>query len=118
MSDLAIVGCSQLVTLRGSASPRAGREQMRELSIVSDGAMLVRDGVIQRVGTRAEVEPHLTAGTQIVDAGGRIVLPGFVDAHTHAVFAGSRVDEFELRAPGKTYQEIASAGGGIRSTVR
>jgi len=70
------------------------------------------------VGTRTEIERSLAPGTEVVDAGGRIVLPGFVDAHTHPVFAGNRADEFEQRAAGATYAEIAAAGGGIRSTVR
>ncbi len=118
MSELlAIINCSQLVTLRGSARPRVGAE-MRELSIIHDGAMLVRGGRIEAVGTRAEIEPLITNDYEIVDANKRIVLPGFVDAHTHPVFAGTRADEFEKRASGATYQEIAAAGGGIRSTVR
>ena len=90
---------------------------MRELSIIDDGAILVRDGYIDRVGKRAEVESLIDARTDVVDAGGRIVLPGFVDAHTHPVFAGNRVDEFEERVGGVSYQEIAARGGGIQSTV-
>jgi imidazolonepropionase len=80
--------------------------------------MLVRNGRIHTTGTRAEIAPLVSADTEIVDAGRRIVLPGFVDAHTHPVFAGTRADEFELRMQGVTYAEIAARGGGIRSTVR
>ncbi len=64
------------------------------------------------------IERQLPSDAEVVDAGGRVVLPGFVDAHTHPVFAGNRVDEFEQRARGASYEEIAAAGGGIRSTVR
>jgi imidazolonepropionase len=71
--------------------------------------------LIERVGT--EIEALIDANTIVVDAGGRVVLPGFVDAHTHPVFAGTRVDEFEERSRGATYQEIAARGGGIQSTV-
>jgi imidazolonepropionase len=91
---------------------------LRELSIVSDGAMLVEDGRISSVGLRRDVEHRATADAEVVDAGGRIVMPGFVDAHTHLIFAGNRADEFEMRCGGMTYQQIAERGGGIRSTVR
>jgi imidazolonepropionase len=91
---------------------------MRELSIISDGAMLSVDGRITHVGAREKIEPLIDAEGEVIDAGGRIVLPGFVDAHTHPVFAGTRVNEFEERASGVTYQEIAARGGGIQSTVR
>jgi imidazolonepropionase len=115
---LAILNCSQLVTLGGAVRPRVGAE-MRELSIIEDGAMIVgADGRIARVGVRHEVEPHITGECAVVDAGGRVVLPGFVDAHAHPVFAGMRANEFEQRAAGATYQEIAAAGGGIRASVR
>src|SRR3712207_5733713 len=114
---LAVVNCSQLVTLAGPRRPRAGAE-MRELAIVEGGAMLVRAGVVERVGSREEVERLTGAGCEVFDAGGRVVTPGFVDAHAHPVFAGDRADEFEKRAAGVSYQEIAAAGGGIRSTVR
>jgi len=114
---LAVVNCSQLVTLAGPRRPRF-RQEMRELSIIEDGALLVRDGSVERVGARAEIEPLIGEGCEVVDAGGRVVMPGFVDAHAHPVFAGDRADEFEKRAAGQSYQEIAAAGGGIRSTVR
>lgn len=117
MSSLAVWNCSQLVTLAGPARPRTGTE-MRDLAIVPDGAMLVRGGRIHATGTRAQIEQLAGVETQVVDAGGRVVMPGFVDAHTHAVFAGTRAAEYELRAEGATYTEIAAAGGGIRSTVR
>ncbi len=90
---------------------------MRELSLIADGAMLVRGSRIEKVGTRSEIENLITAEYEVVDAGRRIVLPGFVDAHAHPVFAGTRADEFEERAAGATYQEIAARGGGIKSTV-
>ncbi|HVF66724.1 MAG TPA: hypothetical protein VM914_03620, partial [Pyrinomonadaceae bacterium] len=112
---LAVVNCSQLVTLAGPRRPRAGAE-LRELSIIEDGAMLVRKGRVERVGARAEVERLIDDACEVFDAGRRVVAPGFVDAHAHPVFAGNRADEFEQRAAGATYQEIAARGGGIRST--
>ncbi len=115
---LAVINCAQLVTLRGAQKARAGREEMRELGLIEDGAMLVRNNRITAVGARSVIEPQIESDCEVVDAGGRIVMPGFVDAHTHAVFAGTRVDEYEMRAGGATYREIAKAGGGIRATVR
>jgi imidazolonepropionase len=114
---LAIINCKQLVTLAGPQRARTG-DEMQRLSIITDGAMLVRDERIERVGTRAEIEPQISIADTVVDAGGRVVLPGFVDAHTHPVFAGNRAAEFEERACGVSYQEIAARGGGIKSTVR
>jgi imidazolonepropionase len=95
---------------------RVGPE-LRQLSIVKDGGMLVRDGRIATVGPRSDIEKLIDKGCEVVDAGGRIVLPGFVDAHAHPVFAGTRATEFEERSRGATYQEIAARGGGIQSTV-
>lgn len=113
----AVVNCSQLVTLAGPARPRI-REELKQLSIISNGAMLIRDGRIESVGSFAEIQPKITAEHEVIDAAKHVVLPGFVDAHTHPVFAGTRVDEYELRASGATYEQIAEQGGGIRSTVR
>jgi imidazolonepropionase len=114
--ELAVVNCGQLVTLAGSPGPRTGAA-LRELAIIKDGATLIRDGRIDRVGSYADIKPLMRPETQVVDAAGRVVTPGFVDAHTHLVFGGNRADEFEQRIAGKTYQEIAAAGGGIQSTV-
>jgi imidazolonepropionase len=90
---------------------------MEELSVVRDGGMLVRDGTIAAVGESDTIERNTPAGAEIIDAKGRLVIPGFVDAHTHLVFAGNRLDDFERRSRGETYQQIAAAGGGIWSTV-
>lgn len=117
MASIAVLHVGQLVTLAGPARPRVGAA-MRELAIIEDGGMLVRDGVIEKVGRSKEIESDLPNDIEVVDASGRAVLPGFVDAHAHPVFGGNRVDEFELRAGGATYEEIAASGGGIRSTVR
>ncbi len=114
---LAVVNCGQLVTLAGPARPRVCGE-LKDLAIVSDAILLVRDGRVECAGPAAGLEARIGAGWEIVDAGGRVVLPGFVDAHTHPVFAGIRADEYEQRAGGATYETIAAAGGGIRSTVR
>jgi imidazolonepropionase len=115
-NTVAVVNCSQLVTLAGPARPRVGPE-LRELGIIANGGMFVRDGLIERVGSRDEIETLIVSDTEVVDALGRVVLPGFVDAHTHPVFGGTRVEEFEERSKGATYEEIAARGGGIQSTV-
>jgi imidazolonepropionase len=91
---------------------------MRELSIVNDGSVLIRDGQVLAAGPAGTVESRANPAATRIDASGLVVMPGFVDAHTHPVFAGWREDEYEMRAQGLTYQQIAERGGGIRSTVR
>ncbi|HXM49622.1 MAG TPA: imidazolonepropionase [Pyrinomonadaceae bacterium] len=115
--SLAVINCSQLVTLAGPRRPRVGGE-LRQLSIIEDGALLVRGDRIEIADRRREVERLINGDCEVIDAGRRVVMPGFVDAHTHPVFAGLRANEFEQRAGGATYREIAARGGGIRSTVR
>lgn len=115
--ELLITHASQLVTLAGPLRPRLGAE-MRELGIIRDGALLARDGLIVAVGATSTVAPLAAMDALEIDASNLVVMPGFVDAHTHPVFAGTREDEYEMRAVGMTYQQIAAAGGGIRSTVR
>ncbi|HJW39574.1 MAG TPA: imidazolonepropionase [Candidatus Udaeobacter sp.] len=115
MNSLAVIHAAQLVTLAGQKRPRVGTE-MAELGIIRDGGMLIRDGKIELVGPSAEIEKK-SRGAEIVDAGVRVVLPGFVDAHTHLIFAGNRLDDFERRASGESYEQISKAGGGIWSTV-
>lgn len=117
MATVAVLHAAQLVTLAGPRRPRV-RAEMADLAILHDGALLVEDGIIASVGPSDEIARELPRGAQVIDATGRCVLPGFVDAHTHPVFAGNRVEEFEQRAQGATYEEIAVRGGGIRSTVR
>ncbi len=95
--------------------PRTGPD-MAELGIIQNGGMLIRDGRIEDVGTSDEIQKK-AGNADVIDARGRVVLPGFVDAHTHLVFAGNRLDDFERRARGDTYEQIAKAGGGIWSTV-
>jgi imidazolonepropionase len=89
---------------------------LSELAIIRDGGMLIRDGRIEVVASTSEIAKK-AADAEVIDARGRVVLPGFVDAHTHLVFAGNRLDDFERRARGDTYEQIAKAGGGIWSTV-
>src|SRR2546430_850168 len=125
MSSLAL-HASELVTLAGPKRPRLGKE-LSELGIIRDGGILIRDGQIEIVGPSDEIERNLTdvvgqvsgehGDVEIVDLGGRVAMPGFVDAHTHLVFAGNRLDDFERRARGENYEQIAKAGGGIWSTV-
>ncbi|KPL24148.1 MAG: imidazolonepropionase [Anaerolineae bacterium SM23_84] len=113
--DLVVHGAGQLLTLGGDG-PRSG-EAMRQLGLIPDGAVAIADGRVVATGTTSDVESRYCARRDI-DAAGRVVLPGLVDAHTHPVFAGSRQDEFERRIAGATYLEIMAAGGGIMSTVR
>jgi imidazolonepropionase len=115
VKSLAVLHVSQLVTLAGPTRPRVGTE-MAELAIIRDGGMLICGDQIESIGPSGEIEEK-SQNAEIVDAGGRVVLPGFVDAHTHLVFAGNRLEDFERRARGESYEQISKAGGGIRSTV-
>ncbi|MGB9740579.1 MAG: imidazolonepropionase [Candidatus Bathyarchaeia archaeon] len=115
--DLLVVNANELVTLSGeNEKPRVGK-QMRELGIIHNGGLAIKDGRIAAVGKTSEITKAFRAET-IISADGKTVLPGFVDAHTHLVFAGSREDEFQMRVEGAYYMEILSAGGGILKTVR
>lgn len=116
-ADLLIVNADELVTVAGSAEkPRIGK-QMRELGIVKDGALAIKEGRIIAVGKSSDVTKAYR-GEEVVSAHGKTILPGFVDAHTHLVFAGSREDEFQMRVEGASYLEILGAGGGILKTVK
>jgi imidazolonepropionase len=116
-NSLLITGASQLLTLRGRG-PRRGKA-LTNLGIIKDGAVLIRDGVIAAVGPRVKVEVLAEArAAERFDAGGRVVLPGFVDSHTHLIHAASRFAEYELKISGASYEEIARKGGGILNSVR
>jgi imidazolonepropionase len=111
-----ISGASQLLTLRGRGSRRGAA--LANVGLVKNGALLAVDGLIVAVGNRAQVEAHpLARDAQRLDAAGRVVLPGFVDSHTHLIHAASRADEYELRITGASYEEIARRGGGILNSV-
>jgi imidazolonepropionase len=89
------------------------------MGVIENGALLVRDGLIAAVGTRAEVERLPEArGAEKIDLGGRVALPGFVDSHTHLVHAASRAEEYELKIAGASYEEVARKGGGILNSVK
>ena len=114
---LLITGASQVLTLRGGG-PRRG-SALSHLDLIKDGALLVRDGRILAVGARAKVAalPDASAAEKL-DVGGRVVVPGFIDSHTHLVHAASRAEEYELKIRGASYEEIARRGGGILNSAK
>lgn len=117
VSDVIVTGCAELLTLRGPV-PRRG-SAMRDIGIIRDGAMFIQGDRIAAVGPRRSIESLRQARhAEKIDLGGRVVLPGLVDSHTHLLFPESRVDEYEQHIAGKSYEEIARNGGGILSTVR
>ncbi len=105
-----VTNIGMLATPQGSG-PRKGPEQ-GNIQILKDAWVLIEDGVIARVGTGAA-----PAADEVIDAGGNLVTPGLVDAHTHLIFGGWRQNELGLKLHGKTYLEIQNAGGGIQSTT-
>jgi len=119
MNNVLLTNISQLLTLRGSQAPRRGRE-LRALGIIEDAAVLCVGGKIVSVGTRKEAERDAwvkQSEVLEVDCRNGIVMPGFVDAHTHPAFISPRLVDFEKRIEGATYEQIAEAGGGIRSSL-
>lgn len=112
--QLLIHNASQLLTLAGG---RQKGSALGELGMIEDGAALVEGGRLSAVGKSAQLLKNFPEAERL-DAEERVVMPGFVDPHTHAVWAGDRAAEFEMRVAGKSYLEIMQAGGGIRSTVR
>ncbi len=113
MSNLAIINAT-IVTPTGH-SARKG-DEMAHLRIIKEGAIHIADGLITYCGPMAEA-PSATTNVQVIDAEGRVALPGFVDSHTHLIFGGYRPDEFEWRLKGDSYMSIMERGGGIQSTV-
>jgi len=117
-ATLLIKNIGQLITMEGPA-PRL-RSDMNNLGLIENGGLAASGEEILAVGTSEEIEGkvRLAQGCTVIDAGGAVVTPGLIDAHTHPVFAKTREREFEMRAQGKSYMEIAESGGGIRSSVR
>ena len=114
--NLIIKNASELVTVSGFEAKKG--PAMAELSLIPDGSVVIEQGRITRVGPTCEVLAGLDeAAFTVVDATGKAVLPGFVDAHTHFVFGGYRAEEFSLRLRGMSYMEIMQRGGGIAATV-
>lgn len=117
---LIIKNARQVLTVRSSQkAPRTG-EHMEDVGIIEDAAVAISQGKIVAVGKTGEVlgQIKINERTNVLDAKDKVVLPGFVDCHTHPVFAATREEEFEMRVKGRPYQEIAAAGGGIKSSVR
>ena len=108
--DFVLRGTAELATMSGADG----------LGLVASGALAARDGRIVWVGAERDLDGHVAVAEDavVVDAEGAAVLPGFVDPHTHAVFAGSRAGEYGERVVGRTYADILAGGGGINATVR
>jgi len=115
-ADLLVHGAGQLLTLTSPGGPKRG-SAMRQLGLIPQGAVAIRKGRVVAVGPGEELCEQVRAA-ETLDAAGRLVMPGFVDPHTHVVWAGERADEFEMRVAGAGYMEIMAAGGGIMNTVR
>ena len=118
--DIVILHANELVTLNSKYGvPRKGKS-MKELAIINDGAVAIKNGKIIFVGTSKELEGKFVTNNQtvVIDATNKLVTPGFVDPHVHLIFAGSRENELAMKLAGKTYLEILEAGGGILKTVR
>jgi len=117
-SPILLVHAAQLLTLRGDSGARRGA-QLRELAIIEDGAVLTADGKIVAVEATDQVSRHeLARNAEEIDCSHNVVLPGFVDSHTHPAFTTPRLIDFEKRIDGASYEDIAAAGGGIRSSLR
>ncbi|MBA3973231.1 MAG: imidazolonepropionase [Candidatus Solibacter sp.] len=115
---LLVRGARQIVTMRGPVRARRGAE-MSQTGIVTGAAMLVENGRITQVGPASRIENLTQAKRAVeVDASGCVVVPGLVDCHTHLLFPAPRLQDYEKRIGGATYEEIAASGGGILSTVR
>ncbi|MED1601951.1 imidazolonepropionase [Alkalihalophilus marmarensis] len=116
-----IRNANEVITLKGGSDAPLTKEKMEELHIIKGGSVWLEDGNIQAVGTDEEIltdYQNRLDEAEVIDALGKVVAPGFVDPHTHLVFAGSRENEFNMRLEGSSYMEIMNAGGGIHATTR
>ena len=118
--DLLLIHANELVTIAGKGSKPVTGNALADLVIIKDGALAIKNGLISAVGSTDDILRQHAAGadTVIVNALGKTVIPGFVDPHTHAVYAGSREAELSMKLSGVPYLDILKQGGGILSTVR
>jgi imidazolonepropionase len=114
--DLVIYNIKELLSLKGPSRPRCGAE-MSELGIMNQVSIAVHEGKILEIGDNDSIQQKYAA-SEMIDASDCVVMPGFVDPHTHPVFVNTRENEFEMRIMGKTYVEISQSGGGILSSIR
>lgn len=118
---LFIKNANQIIALTGKSGKPAIKEEMNELDIIRNGALWIENGKVQAIGPTPELEEQYRERLQeaeMIDASGKIILPGLVDPHTHLVYSGSREEEFNMRLNGATYMEIMNNGGGIHATTR
>jgi imidazolonepropionase len=115
--NLLIKNIKQLVTVHSNGKLCKSGKDMRDVGVIEHATVLIQDGIFSWIGPSTEFTQTVNENIDVIDASDVVALPGFVDSHTHLLFAGSRENEFALRVEGKTYQEIAVAGGGILSTV-
>lgn len=118
-ADFVIINANELVTLKGSSEKPRVKDEMRNLGIIKNGAVAVKDGKIVAIGETSEVLAKLKKNFEVIDASGKLVTPGLIDPHVHLIFSGFREDELEKMAvEGVTYLEIKSQGGGMPLTLK
>ncbi|HZV13550.1 MAG TPA: imidazolonepropionase, partial [Candidatus Kapabacteria bacterium] len=113
---LILHNASQVVTVAAKGAAHKAGRAMREIGVIQNASVVIEGEKISAVLPANNVQ--ITKADTVIDCTNNVLLPGFVDSHTHAVFAGSRANEFAMRLEGKSYQEIAAAGGGIVSSMR
>ncbi|MFA6233914.1 MAG: imidazolonepropionase [Bacteroidota bacterium] len=116
MMDLILYNASQIVTVNAHGARRKLGAEMRDIGLIEDGAVAVKNGRIEYVGPSDGID--ISKAARSINAFGKTILPGFIDSHTHLVYAGAREEEFARRIAGATYAEIAASGGGINTTVK
>ncbi|ALC87752.1 imidazolonepropionase [Bacillus sp. FJAT-22090] len=118
---LLIKNANQVITLKSTSQTARTGKEMSELHIIENGCVLIEGDRIVAVGSKENLQDQyadLIAQAEVIDAAGKVVMPGLVDAHTHLVFGGTRENEFQMRLNGATYMEIMNAGGGIHATTK
>ncbi len=115
--NLALINIKQLLTVATHGGRAKRGTEMGDLGIIENAAVLIADEKITWIGRMEELSMSSMKETDVLDCIDKVVMPGFVDSHTHLLFSGSRENEFSMRSSGATYQEIGAAGGGIQSTV-